>query len=78
MVTGMGIKPQGVALWVILGVVVPCLLAGTASAKEGWKPLVGKRPPPFRVDQWLNTDGTDPQPASLDGKVWILQFLSVG
>ena len=62
----------------VIAMAVLGLWAGAASAKEGWKRLAGKPPPAFEVQQWLNTDGADPTPKSLVGKVWMIEFLSVG
>jgi hypothetical protein len=73
----MGNRLDSAARGVLAGVTLLCLSIGTASAKDGWKPLTGKECPPFRVEQWLNTDA-DPQPSDLVGKVWMLELLSVG
>ncbi len=62
----------------IAALLVLGFLAPTAHAKEGWKPLVGKAPPAFHVEKWLNTDGARPSAKALLGKVWMIEFLSVG
>ena len=62
----------------LAGLVVVGAALGTANAKEGWKSLTGKPCPAWKVETWLNTDGAEPTPKTLMGKVWMLEFLSVG
>ena len=64
--------------WILVGVAVIGLWVGTASAKKGWKRLVGKPCPSLNVEWWLNTGRVDPTPKDLVGSVWMLEFLSVG
>jgi len=62
----------------LAGAAVLLLWTGVAGAKEGWKDLAGRSCPPFHVEAWLNTDGARPTPESMVGRVWVLEFLSVG
>jgi hypothetical protein len=66
--------------WLLVAITVLVVSVGMASAeaKKGWKRLDGKTCPPFRVESWLNTGGAEPQPEDLAGRVWVLEFLSVG
>jgi len=66
----------------LLGLLVPAFAddfkrEGTGPARQAKDSLEGKAPPPFEVQNWMNTDGKELKWEDLKGKVIVIDFWGV-
>ena len=53
------------------------LLVATSATAGGWHDLDGRKAPEISANQWLNVPDGTPSVESLEGKVWLLNFIGI-